>query len=199
PAQRLDQVGFAAAVRPDHAGQARLDHEVGGFNERLETVKAKAREFHEHDSLLAGRESPCRDNTIEGNVGVWTSRGCGSYTGRQWRGRGPRATGAEGFSKPFVEVFAGLTGPYESCARIRFSTDVRRAAQTEDPSSPRNGFAVVAGGARLRASRRMRARLGPHGSRRRGGCHRARIRATRWRLLIMRGDAVVPISSSASS
>ena len=48
PAQRLDQIGFAAAVRSDHAGQARLDHEVGGFNERLETVKAKAREFHEH-------------------------------------------------------------------------------------------------------------------------------------------------------
>jgi hypothetical protein len=23
---------------------------------------------------LAGRESPCRDNTIEGNVGVWVSR-----------------------------------------------------------------------------------------------------------------------------
>ena len=40
PAQRLDQIGFAAAVRPDHAGQARLDHEVGGFNERLETMEA---------------------------------------------------------------------------------------------------------------------------------------------------------------
>src|SRR5690349_1182049 len=26
--------------------------------------------FMEHKSLLAGRESPCRDNTIEGNVGV---------------------------------------------------------------------------------------------------------------------------------
>ena len=56
PAQRLDQIRFAAAVRPDHAGQAGFDHEVGGFNERLETVEAKAREFHEHDSLLAGRE-----------------------------------------------------------------------------------------------------------------------------------------------
>jgi hypothetical protein len=33
-------------------------------------VEAEAREFHEHKSLLAGRESPCRDNTIEGNVGV---------------------------------------------------------------------------------------------------------------------------------
>jgi hypothetical protein len=37
-------------------------------------VEAKARELHGHDSLLAGRESPCRDNTIEGNVGVRASR-----------------------------------------------------------------------------------------------------------------------------
>jgi hypothetical protein len=37
-------------------------------------MEAKAREFHGHDALLAGRESPCRDNTIEGNVGVWASR-----------------------------------------------------------------------------------------------------------------------------
>jgi len=74
PAQRLDQVGFAAAIRPDHAGQSGFDHEVGGFNERLETVEAKAGQFHGQHSLLAGRESPCRDNTIEGNVGVWPSR-----------------------------------------------------------------------------------------------------------------------------
>jgi hypothetical protein len=53
PAQRFHQVRFAAAVRPDHAGEAGLDHEVGGFNERLETVKAQAREFHRHNSLLA--------------------------------------------------------------------------------------------------------------------------------------------------
>ena len=70
PAQRLDQIRLAAAVRSDHAGEAGFDHEISGFNERLETVEAKAREFHEHRSLLAGRESPCRDNTIEGNVGV---------------------------------------------------------------------------------------------------------------------------------
>jgi hypothetical protein len=74
PAQRLDQVGFAAAVRSDHAGETGFDHEVGGFNERLETVEAEAREFHEHRSRLAGRESPCRDNTMEGNVGVWANR-----------------------------------------------------------------------------------------------------------------------------
>jgi hypothetical protein len=37
-------------------------------------MKAKTGELHEQDSLLAGRESPCRDNTIEGNVGVGCNR-----------------------------------------------------------------------------------------------------------------------------
>src|SRR3954471_11478430 len=45
-AQRLDEIGLAAAVRTDHAGQAGFDHEISGFNERLETVEAEAREFH---------------------------------------------------------------------------------------------------------------------------------------------------------
>ena len=36
-AQRLDQVRLAAAVRPDHAGQSRLDQEIGRLNERLES------------------------------------------------------------------------------------------------------------------------------------------------------------------
>ena len=54
PAQRLDQVRLAAAVRTDHAGQAGLDHEVGGFNERLETVEAKTRQFHE-TTISVGR------------------------------------------------------------------------------------------------------------------------------------------------
>ena len=48
PAQRLDQIGFAAAVRPDHAGEAGFDHEISGFDERLETVEAKAGQFHRH-------------------------------------------------------------------------------------------------------------------------------------------------------
>src|SRR5690348_3705643 len=74
PAQRLDQIRLAAAVRTDHAGQPRLDHEVGRLDKGLEAVKAEAREFHRHNSLLAGRESPCRDNTIEGYVEVWSSR-----------------------------------------------------------------------------------------------------------------------------
>ena len=46
PAQRLDQIRLAAAVRSDHAGEAGFDHEISGFNERLETVEAEAREFH---------------------------------------------------------------------------------------------------------------------------------------------------------
>ena len=48
PAQRFHQIGFAAAVRADDAGQAGLDHEVGGFDERLETVKAKTGQLHRH-------------------------------------------------------------------------------------------------------------------------------------------------------
>jgi hypothetical protein len=45
-------------------------------------------------------------------------------------GRDNGEPGAEGqrpqraFPKPFVEVFAGFTGPYESGARIRFSTGI---------------------------------------------------------------------------
>ena len=46
PAQRLDQVGLPAPVRPDHAGQPRLDQEVRGLDERLEAEQAQAREFH---------------------------------------------------------------------------------------------------------------------------------------------------------
>jgi hypothetical protein len=46
PAQCLDEVRLAAAVRSDHASEAGFDHEISGFNERLETVEAKAREFH---------------------------------------------------------------------------------------------------------------------------------------------------------
>ena len=57
PAQRFHEVGLAAAVRSDHAGEARLDHEIGGFDERLETVKTKTREFHGHSALLAGPRS----------------------------------------------------------------------------------------------------------------------------------------------
>ena len=105
PAQGLDQVGFAATVRPDDARQSGFDHKIGRFNERLETLKAKARELHKHDSLLAGRESPCRDNTIEGNVSVGVSRLCASHGPRQWRCRRRRATAAGGFSQGIYQGF----------------------------------------------------------------------------------------------
>ena len=46
PAHGFDQIGFAAAVRPDHAGQSGLDLKVGGFDERLEADQAQPRELH---------------------------------------------------------------------------------------------------------------------------------------------------------
>src|SRR5262245_10964476 len=46
PAQRLDQVRLAATVRPDHAGQPRLDQEIRGLDEGLEAEQAQTREFH---------------------------------------------------------------------------------------------------------------------------------------------------------
>ena len=46
PAQRLDEIGLAAAVRPDDAGQAALDDEFAGFDEGLEAEEAEAGEFH---------------------------------------------------------------------------------------------------------------------------------------------------------
>ena len=46
PAQRFDQIGFAAAVRADHAGQSRLDQEIGRLDERLEPKQAQTRELH---------------------------------------------------------------------------------------------------------------------------------------------------------
>ena len=46
PAQRLDQIGFAAAVRAHHAGEAGLDQEIGRLDERFEADEAQAREFH---------------------------------------------------------------------------------------------------------------------------------------------------------
>src|SRR5262249_15466672 len=46
PAQRFDQVRLAAAVRPDHAGEPRLDQEIGRLDEGLEAEQAQSREFH---------------------------------------------------------------------------------------------------------------------------------------------------------
>ncbi|CEJ16055.1 hypothetical protein BN1110_06406 [bacterium YEK0313] len=56
PAQRLDEIRLAAAVRPDHAGQARLDQEFHRLDEGLEAENAQARELHgSQDSLRSLR------------------------------------------------------------------------------------------------------------------------------------------------
>jgi hypothetical protein len=60
PAQRFDQIGLAAAIRPDNTGQPALDDEFGGFDEGLETEKAEFGEFHAICPLFspAGRRWP---------------------------------------------------------------------------------------------------------------------------------------------
>ncbi|HEY0908965.1 MAG TPA: hypothetical protein VGD75_01905 [Bradyrhizobium sp.] len=71
-------------------------------------MKTKAREFHGHDALLAGHESPCRDNTIEGNVGVRLSR----FLRLSWDDNGEaRAEGQpppRAFPKAFIAAFMRL-------------------------------------------------------------------------------------------
>ena len=46
PAHGFDQIGFAAAVRADHAGQSGFDIEVGRFNEGFESDQTQPRELH---------------------------------------------------------------------------------------------------------------------------------------------------------
>jgi hypothetical protein len=73
-------------------------------------VKTKAREFHGHDALLAGRESPCRDNTIEGNVGVWLSRFRGSLGCDNGEAAAEGQPPPRAFPKAFRELLAGFFG-----------------------------------------------------------------------------------------
>ena len=59
PAQRLEQVRLAAAVRADDAGQARGDDELGRVDEALEPEEAQAGEVHASESLrLSGGKIP---------------------------------------------------------------------------------------------------------------------------------------------
>ena len=51
PAQRLEQIRLAAAIGADHAGQARLDQELGRLDERLESEKAKTSDLHAGSTL----------------------------------------------------------------------------------------------------------------------------------------------------
>ncbi len=55
PAQRLDKVRLAAAIRPDDAGQAPFDDEFGRFDEGLEAEQAQAVELHDFTLPLKGR------------------------------------------------------------------------------------------------------------------------------------------------
>ena len=50
---RFNQIRFAAAVRPDHAGQSRLDQKIGRLDEGLEAEQAQSRELHELELLCS--------------------------------------------------------------------------------------------------------------------------------------------------
>ena len=78
PAQRLDEVGFAAAVGSDDAGQSRLDRHVGRLDERLEPDQAQLAELHRPASIgsATARAMPARR--------------------RARQGRGPSASGIRG-------------------------------------------------------------------------------------------------------
>ena len=60
PAERLDDVRLAAAVRTDDARQARIDVDVGRIDERLETGEAQPCEFHRRPSSLFPPRAPGR-------------------------------------------------------------------------------------------------------------------------------------------
>src|SRR3546814_4967282 len=49
PAQGLDEVRLAAAVGADDAGDAGLDDQLGGVDERLESAQTKLVELHHAD------------------------------------------------------------------------------------------------------------------------------------------------------
>ena len=57
PAQRFDKVRLAAAIRPDNAGQAALDDEIGRLDEGFEAEKAEAGELHARPSARAGERA----------------------------------------------------------------------------------------------------------------------------------------------
>jgi hypothetical protein len=58
--------------------------------------------------MLAGRESPCRDNTIEGNVGVWASRVAALMAGDNGEAEAGGQPPPKAFPKAFVKAFVGL-------------------------------------------------------------------------------------------
>ncbi len=109
PAQCLDQIGLAAAVRADHPGEAGFDHEISGFNERLETVEAKAREFHE-SRFSVGRARIFLPGQYHGRqcqcCGRVASRGSDGPTMARPGLLGNRRTGL--FPRLFLSLFSRL-------------------------------------------------------------------------------------------
>jgi hypothetical protein len=93
-------------------------------------MEAKTREFHEQDSLLAGRESLCRDNTIEGNVGVRDESHLAARMAATMARPGPQGNRRARLfprllpipsllPRLFPEAFAGLKRLFESGLPVR--------------------------------------------------------------------------------
>src|SRR5262249_21931681 len=66
PAQGLDEVRFAAAVRPDDAGQSRLDRHVGRLDEGLEADQAQLAELHGPASIAGNMLAVLRPRARRG-------------------------------------------------------------------------------------------------------------------------------------
>src|SRR6185312_14240346 len=52
PTQRIEQIGFAATIRPDHGGKAGLDEQFCRLHERFEAGKSQPCEFQLCDALM---------------------------------------------------------------------------------------------------------------------------------------------------
>src|SRR6202035_5653539 len=54
PAQRLDEIGFAAAIGPDDAGEAGLDRQLGRLDKGFETGETEALYLHRRFAMIFG-------------------------------------------------------------------------------------------------------------------------------------------------
>src|ERR1700726_2730605 len=90
--------GPTTPVRPGS-----ITKSVGSTND-LKPWRRRRVSFIGTDSLLAGRESPCRDNTIEGNVGVWASR----FWRLSWPDNGEAGPQGQPTRRAFPKAFVWL-------------------------------------------------------------------------------------------